>query len=83
MTSFEIIIDGHIETIHAKHLGGGKYHVRHLRTCNFADVKTIETKFSNAGNHQYHITEFYPTSEFAGRLADIRQKVVKIEPDID
>lgn len=47
MTEFEITVNGETEKIHAKHLGNGKYTVRHLKTCNFAEVKSIETLFGN------------------------------------
>lgn len=82
MTEFEITVNGEKENIHAKHLGNGKYIVRRLKTCNFAEVKSIETLFGNDGNHQYRINGFYPTSKFAG-IPKVKQTVTKIKTKIN
>ena len=65
MTEFEININGEKETVHAKHIVGGNYLVRKLKTCNFAQVKYIETLFGNDGQKVYRIKNFYPSSKYA------------------
>lgn len=74
MKQFEININGEKETIHAKHIVGGNYLVRKLKTSNFAQVKYIETLLANEGEHKFRIKSFYPGSKYAN-VENIQQEV--------
>ena len=80
MTEFEITINGEKEHIHAKYYGGGKYKVRKLKTCNFAQVNEIETLFGDNMQHIYRIKNFYPSSKYAHDNS-IKQKVNLIKSE--
>lgn len=82
MTEFEITINGEKEHIHAKYYGAGKYKVRKLKTCNFAQVKYIETLFGNDGQKLYRIKNFYPSSKYA-RMENIKQEVNLIKSETE
>ena len=82
MTEFEITVNGKKETVHAKHIVNGNYLVRKLKTCNFAQVKYIETLFGDNGQKQFRIKSFYPSSQYAP-MNKVEQKVelIKIETE--
>jgi hypothetical protein len=80
MTEFEITINGNKETIHAKHIVGGNYLVRKLKTCNFAQVKYIETLFGDGNQRMYRIKSFYPSSKYADDTTiDCQVNLIKFE----
>ena len=82
MTEFEITVNGETENIHAKHIVGGNYLVRKLKTCNFAQVKYIETLFGNDGQKLYRIKNFYPSSKYA-RMENVHQEVNLIKSETE
>jgi hypothetical protein len=76
MTEFEITVNGEKETIHAKHIVGGTYLVRKLKTCNNAQVKYIETLLGNEGQKSYRIRNFYPGSKHHSKT--VKQEVRRV-----
>ena len=74
MTEFEITVNGHTETIHAKYVGGGRYRVEQRKTRNFAAVHYIETVFSDGGASAYKIKAFYPSSPYT-LTQNIKQQI--------
>lgn len=82
MTEFEITINGEKEHIHAKHIVGGNYLVRKLKTCNFAQVKYIETLFGDNCQRMYRIKNFYPSSKYA-HADNIKQEVKLIKSETE
>lgn len=82
MTEFEITVNGETENIHAKYYGAGKYKVRKLKTCNFAQVNEIETLFGDNMQRMYRIKSFYPSSKYA-HDKNVKQEVKLIKAEIE
>lgn len=79
MKTFEITVNGNTETIKAKHIIGGNFLVRKLKTSNNAQVRYIQTLFNNGGNYTYRIKNFYPSSPYFNQ--EVTQSVAMIEDD--
>ena len=61
MKTFRISVGGISETVKAKHIIGGNYYCRNIRTGNRLRVQKIG-RLSGGGTDEYHVTALYPSS---------------------